>query len=399
MLLLTFLFVLVYGACVGSFLNVVVYRVPAGVSLLHPPSSCPACGSRIAWYDNVPVLAWLWLKGRCRACGTRISMRYPIVEAATAALWGLVFAAFYFWGWRPEIEAAGLGATWPLLVAHLVLVSGLLAATLIDAEHYIIPVEVTFVVALVPLVLYPLSVAMGWLPADLAMGHWVERIVPGATLQAAGAAFGGAAGLMAAIGLLAAGLLPRSFDELAAEVTDDMPAGAAPPTDTEAHANNDEPRFAPHPHPRREALKEIAFLLLPILGGLIGWWLAPRVMDAADLAAWAAVLGGVVGGYLIGGGVVWAIRILGTLAFGKEAMGLGDAYLMACVGAVIGAADATLAFFIAPFLGLLGTLAIRGLGGIIRGLGREIPYGPYLAAATLMVVLGRGVWWMLLGMG
>ena len=397
MLLLTFLFVLLYGACVGSFLNVVVYRIPAGLSLWSPPSSCPACGSRIAWYDNVPVLAWLWLGGRCRSCGSKISVRYPLVEAATAGLWGLIFAAFYFWSWRVDIGGVGLGATWPVLVAHLVLASGLLAMTLIDAEYYIIPVEVTYVVAAVPLVLYPLSVAAGWMPADLTAGEWFERVVPAVSLRGTGAATGAGVGLLGAVGLLAAGLLPRSFDELAEEVTQDMPPGAAPTPPVEGEHTHEGP-FVPHPHPRREALKEVAFLLLPVLGGLIGWWLAPRVMAEADLPGWAAVVGGVVGGYLAGGAVVWAVRILGTLAFGKEAMGLGDAYLMACVGAVVGAADATLAFFLAPFLGILGVLATRGVTALVRQRYREIPYGPYLAAATLAVVLGRGVWWMLLGL-
>jgi leader peptidase (prepilin peptidase)/N-methyltransferase len=80
----------VFGLVIGSFLNVVIWRVPRGESVVSPPSHCPGCDAPIAPRDNVPVLSWLVLRGRCRACGTRISVRYPLVEAATGAL----FAAF-----------------------------------------------------------------------------------------------------------------------------------------------------------------------------------------------------------------------------------------------------------------------------------------------------------------
>src|SRR5512145_1441347 len=77
-----------FGATVGSFLNVVVARLPAGESVVHPRSRCPRCRSPIAWYDNVPVLSWLLLRARCRACGSPISARYPLVELAGAgAAW------------------------------------------------------------------------------------------------------------------------------------------------------------------------------------------------------------------------------------------------------------------------------------------------------------------------
>ncbi|MGA2257301.1 MAG: prepilin peptidase [Thermoguttaceae bacterium] len=79
------------GGAVGSFLNVVVYRLPAGMSISWPGSHCPRCKHSIRAYDNVPVLAWLWLRGRCRDCGERISIRYPMVEAVTSGLFLLLF--------------------------------------------------------------------------------------------------------------------------------------------------------------------------------------------------------------------------------------------------------------------------------------------------------------------
>src|SRR3954471_17634683 len=78
------------GLLIGSFLNVVAWRLPRGESLAHPPSRCPHCETPVKPYDNVPVLAWFWLRGRCRACRAPISARYPIVEAATAALYAAV---------------------------------------------------------------------------------------------------------------------------------------------------------------------------------------------------------------------------------------------------------------------------------------------------------------------
>jgi leader peptidase (prepilin peptidase)/N-methyltransferase len=112
------------GAAVGSFFNVVAYRLPRGESLVHPPSRCPGCGTAIKPYDNVPILGWLWLGGRCRSCGTGISIRYLIVEALTAVL----------------TVAVVLIKAWPGgIVMGLVLVATLVPVALIDLDHQIIP--------------------------------------------------------------------------------------------------------------------------------------------------------------------------------------------------------------------------------------------------------------------
>ncbi len=92
---ITLLWFTLLGACIGSFLNVVVYRLPRGESLIHPGSRCPACGHPIRWYHNIPVFGWLMLRGRCYDCGAKISARYPLVEAAVAALFALLA-----WGWQ-----------------------------------------------------------------------------------------------------------------------------------------------------------------------------------------------------------------------------------------------------------------------------------------------------------
>src|SRR5262245_3332390 len=89
------LFIFALGACVGSFLNVVVWRLPRDESLITPPSRCPQCGTRLAWYDNVPIFGWIFLQGECRYCHKPISARYPIVEFVTAALFTLYYVAFF----------------------------------------------------------------------------------------------------------------------------------------------------------------------------------------------------------------------------------------------------------------------------------------------------------------
>lgn len=112
------------GACIGSFLNVVIYRVPAGLSVLHPPSRCPKCLNRLKSYDNVPVLGWLWLQGRCRFCRAPISIRYPIVEAIA----GLLFLAVTRW-YAVPLPAIG----------YWIFLSWLLALALIDLDTLTLP--------------------------------------------------------------------------------------------------------------------------------------------------------------------------------------------------------------------------------------------------------------------
>jgi len=116
--------VAVFGLIIGSFLNVVIHRLPRGESVVRGRSHCPACGRTLAWYDLVPVVSYLALRGRCRSCGAPISPRYPLVELLT----GAVFAALFY----------RFGPT-PVLIKYLFLASILVAAAFIDLEHYIIP--------------------------------------------------------------------------------------------------------------------------------------------------------------------------------------------------------------------------------------------------------------------
>lgn len=132
----------VFGAAVGSFLNVVIWRLPREESLSRPGSHCPSCGAPIRWRDNIPVLSWLLLRGRCRSCRGRISIRYPLIELLTALLClGLLYR---------------YGPSWRFL-AYFVFAAALLAASAIDLEHRIIPDEIS-------LGGVGLGLAVSWLP-------------------------------------------------------------------------------------------------------------------------------------------------------------------------------------------------------------------------------------------
>ncbi len=119
------------GACIGSFTNVVVWRLPRGESVVHPGSHCPRCGHAIRWHDNIPILGWLALGGRCRDCASAVSWRYPTVEALTSLLWLSALLV------RPA-GGGGLPAAW-LPWAGLPLIGLLLPLTLIDLDHLWLP--------------------------------------------------------------------------------------------------------------------------------------------------------------------------------------------------------------------------------------------------------------------
>ena len=121
-------FVFLFGACIGSFLNVVIYRIPAGLSLVHPPSRCPKCMHRLGKTENVPVLGWLWLKGRCRWCKTPISPRYPTIETVTGIAFLLVF-----WQFGYTLETIG----------YCAFISWLLSLSLIDIDTMTLPGSLT----------------------------------------------------------------------------------------------------------------------------------------------------------------------------------------------------------------------------------------------------------------
>ncbi|MDF2508544.1 MAG: prepilin peptidase [Microbacterium sp.] len=159
-------FAAVFGIVIGSFLNVVAYRVPAGISLLRE-SRCPSCDSPVRWWQNVPVLSWLLLRGRCAACRTRISARYPAIEAAT----GLTFMAFALWwaavtgllGTAPASAAfsAPIAAQLLVLAAYLWFAASGLVLTVIDLDTFRLPHSITGSAFIACLLLLTTACALG----------------------------------------------------------------------------------------------------------------------------------------------------------------------------------------------------------------------------------------------
>jgi leader peptidase (prepilin peptidase)/N-methyltransferase len=121
-------FATLFGALIGSFLNVCIHRLPRGASIVWPASACPNCGRGLSWFENIPIVSYAFLRGRCRTCRAPISPRYPIVEALTAAMFGLAW-----WYYGPG----------PLLVSRLIFGCALIVLFAIDLEHHLLPNVIT----------------------------------------------------------------------------------------------------------------------------------------------------------------------------------------------------------------------------------------------------------------
>lgn len=388
------LFFFALGACIGSFLNVVVYRVPeGGLKALASPlwSYCPSCKHRLSANDNIPVFGWMLLRGKCRYCRQPISARYPIVEAITGLLFVFYYVMFFLVGAGPCLSPTAhhtdpwfMGSMttfpedWPIFLLDLFLIAALLASSLIDAELFIIPAEIPWIVAGIAIVVHTI-IDTAATPGNVMTSPAGMALSAGATL-----------GLLISITLLQLGILPLSFAEGGPllEVEKEAKKKELEQAKAEGREVEEEaPEFTPK-QIRGEMFKEVLFLAPPVALGAISMLLYAKVpafahaWRAAYALEWpAGLLGSILGG-LVGGFVVWATRILGSLAFGKEAMGLGDVHLMFAVGAVLGGGPATVAFFLAPFFGI--ALAVYML---LTGTRRQLPYGPYLSLATGFVML------------
>jgi len=278
-----------FGLIVGSFLNAAIYRLPReGLSIGNPKRSlCPGCGRQVRARENIPVVSWLLLRGKCAGCGWRIPWRYPFVELLTGVLF---------------VVAARLAppGEWGLIVVWWIVIAGLVVATFVDFDFFEIPDEVS-------------------------------------------------------IGGMFAG--------------------------------------------------PIASLVVPQLHA--GTWLAVRLSEGGEVDRFGALIGSLAG-LAVGGGVLYAIGVLGSKAFGRDAMGFGDVKLLAAGGAFVGPGGALAALligaFVASFFGLanmvrftcLSRSRARARGGE-KALGRSIavgriaarylPFGPYLGIGIGIVLL------------
>jgi len=462
-------FVFCFGGICGSFINVIVYRLPLGLSIVSPPSACPKCSTKLSWRDNIPIFGWLALRGRCRYCKNPISSEYPIVELTVALLFALTYFLWFTDAhvlasvgfdptpWRPEWARGGIGKTWPIAILFAALFFSLVTVTLIDAKTFHIPLVIPWMLAGFALLVHPLSAL--WMGSNGALRYsphaWVIPVVGWPLI---GLSIGAGVGLVIAATLLRLKLLPQSFADYEQWAQDNAPEQAdepnkldhAPDTPAEPGSailralffagpiiagmftglalgmrfgatnaflaagvgagmlvglllrrlvpdeepNESDPAWIHYPHARREMFKETLFLMIPAALAGVGYYLFVPAVNPGQSPPplWLSALGGSLFGLIVGGGLVWFIRITASIAFGKEAMGLGDVHLMAGVGASLGWIDPTLAFFIAPFFGIAWVIGAQVLSMLQRNADRAptaLPYGPHLAMATIFIVLAK----------
>jgi leader peptidase (prepilin peptidase)/N-methyltransferase len=435
------IFVFCFGACIGSLMNVLVYRIPLGLPYVSPTSRCPSCETKLTMSgENIPILGWLLLRGKCRFCRSSISPEYPLVELGMALLWVLTYAVIY-WNpssvffflrpLQPEWGVNGFAETWPLFIVVVVLMSFLFGMTLVDAKTFTIPQQFTNAPMIVGIVGH-----VGWaLWVQFGEGKSALDIRAPDTLWSIaapgpygwpliGASIGATVGVGISWLLLERGVLKHSFsdsvawedawlketqeafdaavkqrDALIAEgKTDEANAIQMPQNPAEVDQQD---LWRMYPHSRREILKEVLFLVPVLALGSVGYWIAtkttgPWIYNPGTLAhepsvnapLWLCVLSGCLLGYLIGAGVVWAMRIMGTVLFNKEALGMGDVHMMGAVGVCLGWIDPVLAFFGAAFLGMAGWV----IGKVFfRNSKTTLPYGPYLALGTVLLFFAKPV--------
>lgn len=257
------------GACIASFLNVVIWRVPRGESIDRPPSHCPKCGATIRWWQNIPILGWLALRGKCAGCKASISPRYPLVELLGGVLFLAAFLHFEAFStiypeWSDWIIVCELLVWW-------IWISLMIVGSFIDFDHKLLPDFVT---------------------------------VGGMVLGCARGVFASIVGMIEA--------------------------------------------------------KSSVFSLSAF---------APLLMSLAGLA--------------FGFGLLWLVRFLGTKAFKREAMGMGDVFLMGAVGALFGPPTVLGTLVLSSVFGSIAGIALMLADRIRPGRFVEIPYGPYICLGCL----------------
>ncbi len=374
--MLTFSFVAlvgVLGALIGSFANVVIYRLPRGESVVFPGSHCPNCGHNLGALELVPVLSWLGLRGRCRGCRAPISARYPVIELLMAA--GFVGLAL-----RWPLDIYGVSVL-PLLAVYAVLV----IASLIDIDHYILPDALTLpavVLGLVGTFLYAPSSGLPTLSEALlggALGAGVIVVINrlgGLVLRRfadtkerlwpVGMDAVNVAALFGALGGWGWGLAAAALSFL---------------------LNLTTKRTLRLPEPLVYALW-IAALLLASLN----LWIDPLTALRGSFAA--------AGGVAVLGAAFWWLRDFGKAEAERPdmssqadaplneaedepiAMGFGDVKLAAVLGVLLGPQDLFIALFLAFVLGAVGGLLLKAISG-----NRQVPFGPYLALGGVVALL------------
>ena len=337
-----------FGCNVGSFLNVCIYRMPHELSVVRPPSHCPHCKYQIPWFLNIPLLTWVVLRGKCANCRAPISVRYFLVELLTGVLFAVVWLMFG--------DRESLGTTALVSLAFCVMMAGLIVATFIDFEHFIIPDEITI--------------------GGVAVGFVISALIPqlhgvASRPEALKASFlgilvgGGIVYAILRIGKLMFGReqveLPEETRIVFTETAIVMPDGETPYEDI-FYRDSDGIRI--------EATRiEIQDRCYPAASVC----LTPKKLTIGDDEYDPEKVGRME-------------LTTGELELPREAMGFGDVKFMAGIGAFIGWQGALFSLMFSSVLGAVagGTMILIGK----REWSSRIPYGPYIALAAATWVFG-----------
>ena len=360
-----------FGAFIGSFLNVCIHRLPRNESVVLPPSRCYSCGTQVQWYDNLPVISYLILRGRCRWCEAPFSIRYLLLEVSVGALSALVM----WWAFNDP----GAPAPWLLslgvadgiaraisAVVILALAYLLVVASFIDLEHTIIPDELTkpFQLAAPLLALGSGSVLGHRLLLDPAAWLLQRNILGDATATTSSfvwivvSVVGGVL-LVLALSLPLAKVIYSRF---------------CPP----------EQRWSEADH-RGFRLGVLWFMgattVSTLLVLMLVWW-----QPGGEVGGWWRQCAGhgtlALFGSLVGWLSLYLVGLIGTIAFRRNAMGFGDVKFLAPIGAFLGPIGVLYAFFFAAMVGTVVGLPMRLLASR-----REIPFGPWLAVGAVLALL------------
>jgi leader peptidase (prepilin peptidase)/N-methyltransferase len=345
----------VLGSIVGSFLNVCIHRMPYGLSIVSPPSHCPHCKYSIPWYLNIPLVTWVWLGGKCRNCGAPISVRYFLVELLTATTFLGCWLAFgHHPGAYPSDGRGGVAVT----LVYAVFLSGLIVATFIDFEHYIIPDEIT------------IGGALAGFLCSFFLPQLQGETSPMAAMKQS--FLGAAAGAGTIYFILRMGKLAFGREKLK------LPAGTKIIFGESALLL-----------PDREVLyADLLYRESDVIA------FHAHTVEMAD-RCYKEVLVRLSRKRLQVGGeefhpeeVPYMEATSAELVLPREAMGLGDVKFMAAIGAFLGWQAVIFSLVVSSLMG-----ALVGMALIVtrkRALGSRLPYGPYIAlAAAVWVFAGR----------
>ena len=380
----------ILGLLIGSFLNVVIHRIPLGESVIFPNSQCPSCEAAIRPLDNIPVVSFLLLKGRCRNCSQKISWRYPAVELLTAVVFTVIVLK--------------TGPTW-LAVLEMVFACMMISLVFIDAIHHLLPNVITY-----PGIVFALAAATvraGW-GEPIGYSFDISFILhsEGAGFPVKSAALIG--GLLLAIAAPLFWLLDRldlilynkyfEWEEMNAEPEEengiDKISTGSTGSENLVHPENNpvnpvsttlaNEEEAAERRYRRSILATMIFgLLAGVAWAVAVFWLSPKATDGFDQAyggLWRAVAAA-----LVGSVPIWWLRAAYFYIRGVEGMGLGDVKLMAIIGAFLGWQGAFGVLLLGSILGSVTGIVMAWRSQ--RGLKTALPFGVCLGVAALIILL------------